>query len=196
MGASGYEERALKLLKDWSYNYDLAKLHMLYPTLVILHEDKIKKMSNQEIKDIVESAIQGLSVVKQEEQAKVIENLDRMFEWTDIEPIDITVVSNLLDRNNMELPKRFYEYRNEAKTFSKIIAKKLKQKLTWEELASLFFESKHLKIHTPEIWKLKELVAASQEWIKEAKSTIEEEVDLSKLNKLLSDAKKINVDLS
>ena len=52
-----------------------------------------------------------------------------------------------------------------------------------------------LKIHTPEISKLKNLVETSQIWIEEAKSTIDCEVDLAKMNKLLYEARKINVNL-
>ena len=110
--------------------------------MVILHEDKIKKMTNQEIKDIVDSAIQGLSKVKQDEKERIIKNLDNMFSREDSGPLDITVISNLLDKNNMELPQRFYDYREEAKGFSKTIFRKLKQRLKLDEIISLHTESK------------------------------------------------------
>ena len=142
MGASGYEEEALKLLEKLKYDYDMAKLHILYLTMVILHEDKIKKMTNQEIKDIVDSAVQGLCKVKQDEKERIIKNLDNMFSREDSEPLDITVVSNLLDKNNMELPQRFYGYCNEAKEFSKTIFRKIKQRLKLNEIIILHNKSK------------------------------------------------------
>ena len=110
--------------------------------------------------------------------------------------IDITVISNLLDKKtNMDIPKRFYEYRDEAITFSKIIFKKMKTKLPLKEVVSLFNESKNLKIHTPEIAKLGDLVEAAENWISEAELVKNEICDLSKVNRLLSEASKINVSL-
>ena len=40
-GSSLYHERAIKLLVEYNYNYELAKFHVMNPSLMILPEKRI-----------------------------------------------------------------------------------------------------------------------------------------------------------
>jgi hypothetical protein len=66
-GCSSYKERALTLLHSLSYDYDLAKLHILYPTQVREFGEDISKMKRLEIQSLVKSALKGLTLTKKEE---------------------------------------------------------------------------------------------------------------------------------
>lgn len=40
-GSSQYNERAIKLLADHNYDFDVAKLHILYPTQMMIPETRL-----------------------------------------------------------------------------------------------------------------------------------------------------------
>ena len=110
VGGTRYEENALKLLEQCSHQeskdgsndqiskYDLAKLHILYPTMMILHEQKFKNMTPKEIKHTVDSAMQGLSQVKEEKQKEIIANLWKMLEGGQVELEVIENFEQMLER--------------------------------------------------------------------------------------------------
>ena len=61
-----YIKRIKTILKELANpnlfrKYELAKMHILFPSLMIENEEKVKKMSSSEIKSIVDSAIKDLS---------------------------------------------------------------------------------------------------------------------------------------
>lgn len=163
--------------------------------MMIENEDKFREMSGEEVKDIVQAAMQGMSQVKEEKQREIIKNLREML---DKEQVAIEVVNNfekMLERNGASLPDEILEYRDEAKQFSRELAKKLGKKLKLSELEDEYEKSKDLKIYTHKIAKLKHIVEKGQEWMTEAKATIDQEVQLADLSKLIADARKMNIEL-
>lgn len=59
-GSQGYNEKAIQLLHEYKYNYNLAKFHILYPTVMAIPEHKdeiIHKVSDKELESIVNEAV-------------------------------------------------------------------------------------------------------------------------------------------
>jgi hypothetical protein len=173
----------------------MAKLHILYPTMVTLHEDSFKQMSAKEIRDIVNSAMQGLSQVKEEKQKEIISNLWQMLET---DQVDISVIDDfktMLERNGATLPEEIHSYREESLKFSEDLASKLSSKINIEELESEIESSKCLKITTEVIEKLKSTYEKAKAWSLSAESIIDAPVQFSELSRLLVEGSKIKAEL-
>lgn len=57
---SGYQEKALKLLHSYNHNYNLAKFHILYPTVMAIPEQReeiLNSLTDKELESIVADAI-------------------------------------------------------------------------------------------------------------------------------------------
>ena len=90
--------------------YDLAKLYILYPTMMITNEEKFKNMSGEEIKEIVEASMQGLSQIKIEKQKETISNIRAIIEK---EQVAIEIIGNfekMLEQNGANLPDDIEEF--------------------------------------------------------------------------------------
>ena len=99
-----------------------------------------------------------------------------------------------LERNGSSLPEDIVEEREKSRQFSKNLAKKLTQRMKMDELMKEYEKVSELKIHTHKITKLNQIISKAQEWTNDAKATVGCEVQLNTLTKLITEAKKMNID--
>jgi len=114
------------------------------------------------------------------------------------EQVSMEVINNfekILEQNGTTLPEDVEEIKEEARMFSKELAKKLMKKLKLEELEEELKKAKEIKIYTHKMSKLESIVEKAQEWTEEAKAIKNTEVQMSELTRLLAEARKINVEL-
>ena len=151
-------------------------------------------MSANEIKSIVDSAIQDLSHLKQEKQAEIISSLREMLTNGNVAIEVVNKFEKTLERNNSTLPEDIIEEREKSRQFSKNLSKKLGQRMKMDELTKEYEKANELKIHTHKITKLNQIISKAQEWMNDAKATVDWEVQLSTLTKLITEAKKMNIE--
>jgi len=100
----------------------------------------------------------------------------------------------IIFRNGASLPAEVEAFKEESKKFSKDLAVKLSRKMKLSELEEEVEKSKELKIVTHKTKKLKNIVEKAQKWMQEAQATIGNQVQLTDLGRLLSEARKMNVE--
>jgi hypothetical protein len=162
--------------------------------MMIQDEDKFKNMAGDEVKEIVQASMQGLSQVKQEKQKEIVSSLRAVIET---EQVAIEVVSNfekMLEQNGTELPDDIDDFCEEARLFSRELSKKLNNKLIMEELEKELENSNKLKVYTSKMMKLKNMVEKGREWIDEAMVASDSQVQMTELTRLLAEARKINIE--
>lgn len=75
-----YKEKALSLLSSYDYNFNLAKFHILYPSVManpLKKEEVLKTINDKEMESIVNEAIIDLRGCKSKEAQEIIEELRR-----------------------------------------------------------------------------------------------------------------------
>lgn len=75
---NGYQERALQLLHQYEYNYDLAKFHILYPGVMSVPERRdeiMHSLTEKELESIVADAVIDLRGCKTQEAEEAITNI-------------------------------------------------------------------------------------------------------------------------
>lgn len=79
-GSAMYKEKALSLLSSYDYNFNLAKFHILYPSVManpLKKEEVLKTINDKEMESIVNEAIIDLRGCKSKEAQEIIEELRR-----------------------------------------------------------------------------------------------------------------------
>ena len=66
-GGPQFEEYALQLLSRYEYNYNKAKFHIIYPSLMITNPEFVANLTESEIDHMVSSAVNDLIGCKMEE---------------------------------------------------------------------------------------------------------------------------------
>ena len=75
---TSYQEKAAQLLHKYSYNFDLACFHLLYPTVMAVPERRteiLHSLTERELHSIVQDAMIDLRGCKTKEAEEVIGNL-------------------------------------------------------------------------------------------------------------------------
>ena len=75
---AGYREKAFKLLHEYNYNYNLAKFHILYPTVMAIpeqHEEILNSLTDKELENIVSDAIIDMRGCKSQEAEEAIQSI-------------------------------------------------------------------------------------------------------------------------
>ncbi len=74
----GYEERALTLLHSYNYNYDLAKFHILFPSVMAIPEKRqeiLHSLNEKELANIVQDAVIDIRGCKLHEAEEALATL-------------------------------------------------------------------------------------------------------------------------
>lgn len=75
---AGYQEKAMKLLHEYNYNYNLAKFHILYPTVMAIPEQReeiLNSLNDKELESIVNDAVIDLRGCKSIEADEAIQSV-------------------------------------------------------------------------------------------------------------------------
>ena len=67
---SGYVEKAMKLLHTYNYDFNLAKFHVLFPSVMAVpkqKEDILASLSTKELENIIREAVLDLRGCKSRE---------------------------------------------------------------------------------------------------------------------------------
>ena len=75
---AGYQEKAMKLLHEYDYNFNLAKFHILYPSVMAVPEQReeiLNSLSEKELESIVQEAVIDLRGCKSVEAEEAINNI-------------------------------------------------------------------------------------------------------------------------
>lgn len=87
-GSSLYYERAIKLLSGLNYDYELAKLHILFPTRMMIPETRsaLEEMVREQrasIKLLIEESVSELRETRQETLQSVIDDFTKAIKEPD-----------------------------------------------------------------------------------------------------------------
>mmetsp|Transcript_20617 Transcript_20617/g.23832 ORF Transcript_20617/g.23832 Transcript_20617/m.23832 type:complete len:131 (+) Transcript_20617:561-953(+) len=130
-------------------------------------------MESKDIKALVDSAIKDLSYIKQEKQAEIIQNLRTMMAEGQVAIEVVNRFEKTLERNGSCLPDDIVEQREEARQFSKELSKKLSQRLRLDELLLEHQKASSHRIYTHKVTKLSQIISKAEEWVEEAKGTVD-----------------------
>jgi hypothetical protein len=176
----GYQEKALQLLHKYSYNYDLAKFHMLFPSVMAIPERKqeiLHSLTPKELETIVEDAIidlRGCKTKEAEEACKTIIHAVKNRITLD----DLAYYQQVLKKLRVDTPAEVEKELARSREFSKLIKKRTgtytpgtaqqvsnDKKMKMHELLELQREANEdYFVVTPEMLSLNDYVLKAEAW--------------------------------
>lgn len=124
---TSYSERALHLLHSYSYNFDLACFHLLYPSVMAVPERRtelLHSLTERELHAIVSDAIIDLKGCKTQEAEEAIGGLRTQLYQGGFTLEDLQYHSQVLKKLRVEMPPEVDREVNRSREFSKVIKKK------------------------------------------------------------------------
>ena len=113
-GSSQYPEKAMKILADHNYNYDMAKFSILYPTVLLIPERKRKfeqmvKADEAFLGKVVREAVMDLRGCKQDEIDAALDEL-RLALKGGLKPEELKVHERKLEKMRVKMPADIESY--------------------------------------------------------------------------------------
>lgn len=176
----GYHEKAMQLLHNYDYNYDLAKFHMLFPSVMAIperREEILHSLSPKELSSIVEDAVIDLRGCKTKEAEDACKNIIQAVR-NRISMDDLAYYQQVLKKLRVDVPAEVEREIARSREFSKIIKKRTgtyapgtsqqvsnDKKMKIQELLDLQKEANEsYYIITPEMQSLDDHVVKAQAW--------------------------------
>ena len=122
----GYQEKALQLLHQYNYNYDLAKFHILFPSVMAIPERKqeiLHSLSPKELESIVYDAIIDLRGCKTKEAEEACRNIITAVR-NRITIDDLAYYQQVLKKLRIDTPVEVEKEISRSREFSKLIKKR------------------------------------------------------------------------
>lgn len=195
-GSSQYPEKAMKILADHNYNFDMAKFSILYPTVLLIPERKRRfqemvKADDAFLSKVVQEAVVDLRGCKQDEIDAAIDELRLALKSGGLKPEELEVHERKLEKMRVKMPDDIEGLLAEAEEFSKGVKKKLnpvtsiEKRLTLSQLEELQAEAATHCLETAEIVRLQTQVQNAKEWLARVEESRGEEITLKDLEKLV-----------
>jgi hypothetical protein len=124
---TSYSERALHLLHSYSYNFDLACFHLLYPSVMAVPERRtelLHSLTERELHAIVTDAVIDLKGCKTQEAEEAVGGLKTQLFLGGFTLEDLHYHSQVLKKLRVEMPPEVDREVSRSREFSKVIKKK------------------------------------------------------------------------
>ena len=202
-GSSQYPEKAMKILADHNYNFDMAKFSILYPTVLLVPERKRRFEEMVEADDaflgkVVREAVVDLRGCKQDEIDAAVDEL-RLALKGGLKPEELKVHERKLEKMRVKMPADLERLLADAEDFSKVIKKKMnpvtsiEKRLTLAQLEELQTEAGTYCLETAEIVRLQMQVQNAKEWLSRVEESHGVDISLKDLEKLVKAGKQVPV---
>jgi len=202
-GSSQYQEKAMNILTQFNFDYDMAKFSILYPTVLLLPETRhrfLKAIKEDEtlLSKIVREAVQDLQGSKQDEIDEVVSELRQALTHR-LKPEELKMFQRKFEKMQVKIPDDVEQMLLDAEEFSKQVRKQInsnvqvENRLSLEQLEELQELAQAQCLETPELLKLDQQVVSARDWLAKVERSQGAEISLKDLDKLVRSGKQLPV---